>query len=179
MIICPDCGNEVPQNKFCKNCGAYIANIEKPHVKAIESDEVEEIAGENVPAVVEREIVPSQKFNYCYNCGFELTGDFNFCPNCGNSLKTIVKSSNVSADSEKNMLLAIILSVLLPGLGQIYLGLDNKGAKFLIAYVVSAILILILIGFLLCAIIWIWALVDTIQSTNTLNRGEEVTDKLF
>ena len=50
---------------------------------------------------------------------------------------------------------------------------------FLIAYVISAILILLLIGFLLVVVIWIWALVDIIQSTNALNRGEVVEDKLF
>lgn len=77
------------------------------------------------------------------------------------------------------MLIAVILSVFLPGLGQIYLGLDNKGALLLIAYVVSAILILLLIGFILVIVIWIWALVDTIISMNALNRGEEVEDKLF
>ena len=68
---------------------------------------------------------------------------------------------------------------MLPGLGQIYLGLDNKGAVFLIGYVISAILILLIIGFLLVIIIWIWALIDTIISANALNRGEEVSDKLF
>ena len=92
----------------------------------------------------------------------------------GNVVKASVSSSN-----DKNILIAIILSVFLPGLGQIYLGLDHKGAIFLIAYVVSAILILLLIGFLLCAVIWIWALIDTIISTNALNRGENVEDKLF
>ena len=107
----------------------------------------------------------------------------------------------VSHSTEKNVLLAVILSVFLPGLGQIYLGLDlsegsvlhnsetilgqiylgldQKGSIFLIAYVVSAILILILIGFLLCFVIWIWALIDTIISANVLNRGDEIQDKLF
>ena len=77
------------------------------------------------------------------------------------------------------MLLAVILSIFLPGLGQIYLGLDNKGAILLVAYVVSAILILLIIGFILVIIIWIWALVDTIRSASALNRGEVVEDKLF
>ena len=77
------------------------------------------------------------------------------------------------------MLIAVILSVFLPGLGQIYLGLDNKGALLLIAYVISAILTLLLIGFILVTVIWIWALVDTIISMNALNRGEEVKDKLL
>ena len=30
MVICPDCGREVPKDKFCKNCGAYLENIEEP-----------------------------------------------------------------------------------------------------------------------------------------------------
>jgi len=32
---------------------------------------------------------------------------------------------------------------------------------------------------LLTTVIWIWALVDVIQSTNALNRGEGVEDKLL
>ena len=85
----------------------------------------------------------------------------------------------VKSSGDKNIIIAIILSVFLPGLGQLYLGLNRKGAIFLMAYVVSAILILILIGFLLCFIIWIWALVDVIISANALNRGDEVEDKLL
>ena len=195
MVICPDCGKEVPKAKFCKNCGAYIENIEEPvQIEAspiIEEmvnsenkipidiidespNEVEEIVIQNPPKVKEN-------VKYCSNCGYELGGDFNFCPNCGYDLKPkdTSKTKSLSVNQNKNILLAVILSVLLPGLGQIYLGLDHKGAIFLIAYVISAILILLIIGFLLCFVIWIWALIDTIQSTNALNRGDVVKDKLF
>ena len=99
--------------------------------------------------------------------------------NCGCNLKAPVKSKNVSLDKEKNTLLAVVLSVLLPGLGHMYLGLDNAGAILLIAYIVSLILILFVIGLALALIVWVWALVDTINSANALNRGEEVEDKLF
>ena len=77
------------------------------------------------------------------------------------------------------MVISVILSIIFPGLGHFYLGLNRKGAIFLLAYVVSAILILLLVGFLLCTVIWIWALVDVIKSTNALNRGEYVEDKLL
>ena len=178
MVICPDCGKEVPKNKFCKNCGAYIQNIEEVNVieEQVESEIPENHEETSMPVSVK-----SDKVNFCHNCGSKITGNFKFCPQCGQDLNAKVSKSTraVTSSNEKNILVAVILSVVLPGLGQMYLGLDNKGAIFLVAYVISAILILLLIGFLLCAIIWIWALIDTIISTNSLNRGEEVTDKLF
>ena len=180
MVICQDCGKEVPKDKFCKNCGAYLGDIEEmpviEEVPAIEETEASEVSEEtSVPGPVE-----SANVNFCHNCGSKITGNFKFCPNCGQDLNDkVLESPKTVASSEKNIILAIILSVILPGLGQIYLGLDRKGAIFLIAYVVSAILILFLIGFLLCTVIWIWALIDTIISTNSINKGEEVVDKLF
>ena len=68
MVICPDCGKEVPKSKFCKNCGAYIENIEEP--VQIESDltvpviedssvEVEENPVQNPPEVI-------KNVKYCF-----------------------------------------------------------------------------------------------------------------
>lgn len=182
MVVCPDCRKDVPKAKFCKNCGAYIEKIEEPK-PIVEEIPVSSEAENTLPVKThETSPVPVQEsFKFCFNCGHKLVGDFKFCPECGQDLNSnVIKSSNeVSLKGRKNILLAIILSAFLPGLGQIYLGLDHKGAIFLIAYIISAILILLIIGFLLCIIIWIWALVDTITSTNALNRGEEVVDKLF
>ena len=264
MVICPDCGKDVPESKFCKNCGAYIKDVKSPaepndkfgfcsncgheldgeysfcpecgadisskdevnatdvteteespieeevdekeeeveespiedvvssqsgdaedvdSVEEIEdevsSESVEQDETESLPATVQS----SDNVSFCFNCGYKLVGDYKFCPECGQDLSGKAMGSNTqtanSPSSEKSTLLAVILSLFLPGLGQIYLGLDHKGAIFLIAYVISAILILILIGFLLCLVIWIWALVDTIISANAINRGEEVQDKLL
>lgn len=164
MIICPDCGKEASNEKFCKNCGAYLENIRNNQSQA--DNLIEDYSESN--------------FKFCYNCGYKLYGNFKFCPECGQDLSSnIIKTNTQLPLKEKNTILAVILSVLLPGLGQIYLGLDNKGAIFLIAFIISAILILLIIGFILVVIIWIWALIDTIISVNSLNRGEEVIDKLF
>lgn len=172
MVICPDCGREVPEAKFCKNCGAYL-----PKIEAVEQAS-KTVEAESTPVLVNGEDT-NYKVNYCTNCGFKLPDDYKFCPNCGYNLKSQVKTNTVALKNEKSMLLAIILSIFLPGLGQIYLGLDNKGSLLLVAYVISAILILIFIGIILVMIIWILALIDTIISFNALNRGEEVEDKLF
>ena len=142
MIICPDCGKKVPKAKFCKNCGAYTANI-------------------------------GDSPNFCPDCGADIEGDSTFCPICGYNLN----SDNLSKN--KSVLLTIILSVFILGLAQIYLGLNTKGVIFLIAYIVSVILILFTIGIVLCVIVWIWALIDAVSSVNALNRGDEVKDKLF
>lgn len=254
MVVCPDCGKDVPESKFCKNCGAYIKDVrsvaesedlafctncggevekgnkfcpecgisisddegtepvvesevldDSSDVEVNDSGPVQEADDEvslesdnlkssNVPVPVKPSDIEissqpndlvndsdaPRKIKFCFNCGNKLIGDFKFCPECGQDLSDDATKSQVATSSgEKNILLAIILSVLLPGLGQIYLGLDHKGAIFLIAYVISAILILILIGFLLCFVIWIWALIDTIVSTNAMNRGDEVQDKIL
>ena len=157
MVICPDCGRDVPEAKFCKNCGAYISNLKE------------------LP--LEEEYLPAEgeKVKYCIGCGKALNADFKFCPYCGQNQVSQIKSE----PSDKSTGIAVILSILLPGMGQIYLGLDNKGAVFLIAYVVSAILMLLFIGIFLCALIWIWALADTVKSSRALNEGKEVKDKIF
>jgi TM2 domain-containing membrane protein YozV len=218
MVVCPECGKDVPEAKFCKNCGAYIADVnviesqadapveveeddsipvtiksDEDSVEGEVSDEVEE--DDSVPVAIKSDVedgaqeevlaedIPvsndsTREVKYCFNCGHEIGGNLKFCPQCGQDLSGKVANRNASPN-QKSTLLAVILSVLLPGLGQIYLGLDHKGAIFLIAYIISAILILLLIGFILCPVLWIWALVDTIMSANAINKGEEVNDKLL
>ncbi|MEE1129756.1 MAG: zinc ribbon domain-containing protein [Methanobrevibacter sp.] len=184
MVICPDCGKDVKDAKFCSNCGALLTKSEAepiPDVEEIDStldESSESIEQETIDVVP----VESKKFKFCTNCGYELNGEFKFCPECGFDLSKKVNTAKTTVpvvQSEKNIVLAILLSVIFPGLGQFYLGLNHKGVLFLIAYIISAVLILLLIGFLLVLVVWIWALVDTIQSTNALNDGEYVEDKLF
>ena len=116
-------------------------------------------------------IEEAHKDNECEKCGFEILPEAKFCPNCGNA---IVKKTN-----SKNMLVTVILSFFIPGFGQIYLGLTKKGLIFLISYIISAILIVIYIGFVLVFIIWLWSLMDSIQSCTKINNGEVVEDKLL
>ena len=195
MVICPDCGKEVPAAKFCKNCGASLSNVnEETQVVNVEETSIETKVSDS-PVVIETtahevneddiEVEADRKSGYCFNCGHELNGDFKFCPNCGCDLENKTRinrrssSDVVTSSEEKNILISIILSIFIPGLGHFYLGLSRKGAIFLFAYVISAVLILLLIGLLLVLVVWIWALVDVIQSTNAINRGESVEDKLF
>ncbi len=239
MVICPDCGKEVIDAKFCSNCGSPLPKAEEVAAEEevvdvpVVDDVAEGVAAEeevvDVPVVddvaeedvieeetpVEEDVVeePAEdvKVNvknskFCTNCGTEVNVDTAFCPKCGfrfnqeeqsqtkfcqscgekiNINAEIcphcgVRVANISSSSdEKNVLLSAILSILFPGLGHLYLGLDKKGISFILAYIVSAILILLLIGVVLAIIVWIWALIDSIKSTEAINRGEFVEDKLF
>ena len=91
MVICPDCGKEVTDAKFCSNCGATL----KPHVEetadAVEDNApAEDVIEENIDIGVmeehqndeiEANIVKKSKF--CSNCGREVDVDIAFCPQCG------------------------------------------------------------------------------------------------
>ena len=183
MVICPDCGMEVPDAKFCKNCGAKLP--EKTEIVEVEETNPTVVEVPIEAETVDKEEIPVNDDNvkFCRNCGYKMNENVKFCPNCGYDIENKVNkpqnNRSVQVYEEKSMVLSVILSVIFPGLGHFYLGLNRKGAIFLLGYVVSAILILLIIGFILCTVLWIWALVDVVQSTNALNRGEYVEDKLL
>ena len=116
-------------------------------------------------------------------CGFMCSPPLDMTPNCGFNFEKKSKPQNYQqntvGENEKNIVVSIILSLIFPGLAQAYLNLPKKAITFIIAYVISAFLILILVGFILCVIVWVWALVDAIQSNNAINEGKDVEDKLF
>jgi uncharacterized membrane protein YvbJ len=230
MVTCPDCGKEVPNAKFCRNCGAKLPEIEE--VEVVENDAVVDTTEEvidvgveeektaddsaKVIEVVEEETVEepaeevevntsSKQTKFCSNCGNEVSVETAFCPKCGYRLiqeeepqtkfcqscgKKIninaeicphcgVRVANIRSSEEKSVVLSAILSFLFPGLGHLYIGLTKKGISFIIAYIVSAILIMLLIGIILVIVVWLWALIDSIKSTEAINRGDYVEDKLF
>ena len=103
MKSCKNCGLEIEDDdKFCKNCGSEIID-----------DNSEE----------------SNQTKFCANCGFEMDKANKFCPSCGKPTTPNATNnrSNVVVKTEKSPILAAILSFLIVGVGQIYLGLTKKG----------------------------------------------------
>jgi len=70
----------------------------------------------------------------------------------------------------KNPGLAAVLSFFWMGLGQIYNGQVAKGIFFIICYVISWILMLVVIGFITTPILFIWGIVDAYRSAEKINR---------
>lgn len=112
------------------------------------------------------------KFMFCKECGAEVDDDVKFCPECGKSLsdsvkdeKPIVEKNN--ADKPKSMGIALIISIILSGLGVAYAGNTKKGV---------IIFILSIIGFLISSgigiVIWIYGLYATYIEVNHTDNAE-------
>lgn len=147
MAICPVCGKEVGNEKFCSNCGS-----------AIENDDASSY--------------DSQNSKFFSNCGSQIDFKAEICPKCG------VRQS-LSISSEKNVWIAVLLSLLIVGLGHFYLGLPKKGALFLIMTIISWVLIAAVIGIVLYPLVIIYGIYDVYRSAIALSEGKQVEDTLF
>jgi TM2 domain-containing membrane protein YozV len=76
---------------------------------------------------------------------------------------------NVALNS-KSAGLAILLSLLWTGAGQWYVGRIGRGFAFFAAAVISGLLMLVVVGFVLLPIVWIWAAIDANKCAQTHNQ---------
>ena len=157
MVACKNCGCELQEGaKFCKECGAEVV--------------VEEVSGES---------------QFCSSCGYKMPKNLKFCPECGSPTSnaphtnnTVNNTGNSVVNTNKDPVLAAILSFLIIGLGQIYLGLTKKGIILFIAAMISGALIFLLIGFLLWPLVWVYAIYDAYKSAQKMQSGMAVEDTI-
>jgi TM2 domain-containing membrane protein YozV len=123
-----------------------------------------------------KESMPETKF--CNYCGERIASRAEICPKCGVRQDSTTKISYVgqlsSADTgAKNPLLAAILSLLIPGLGQIYNGEWVKGLIFFSISVGVAIVSILTGGILCCAgwVIPVFAAYDAYKIAQRINTG--------
>ena len=157
MVICKSCGSEVSDGaKFCRNCGSEI--------------------------IVEQETEEISETKFCANCGFEMPKSTKFCPECGTSTDGVPPAVNNTtsavANSDKSPGLAALLSFLIIGLGQIYIGLTKKGILLFIAAIISGVLMLIVIGWITWLIVWVYAIYDAYNSAEKMRNGIAVEDTI-
>lgn len=188
MKTCPQCGCEVIDDaKFCKNCGSEISQdtINNDNSQNTCPNCGQKVAKgakfcESCGSKIIQEQENNNKTKFCSNCGTELKGDVKYCPTCGLSpneqpnygqTRSLVKS-------EKNPLLAAILSFLLPGLGQAYLGLMKKGIILFVLAMIGGFLMSIAIGYIIYLVAWGYAMYDGYNSAEKLNNDIEVEDRI-
>ena len=112
---------------------------------------------------------------FCNRCGNALAPASQFCSKCG-AAQQVTGGAGASptvlvVKTEKSPALAVLLSFLLPGLGQIYNDEAQKGVYFIIAVVVSSLAIIIVIGLLTTPVIWIWSMVDAYKVADRKNKA--------
>ena len=149
--VCPECGSEVSeQMKFCRNCGYELNGQGNTGTK------------------------------FCAKCGHEIDAGLKFCPECGTPTSGVSQPSHtqVVVKYEKSAGLAAVLSFLLVGLGQVYLGLTKKGIILFILAVISVFLWVIIVGFILGLLVWGYSIYDAYNSAEKINRGVVVEDTL-
>lgn len=97
---------------------------------------------------------------FCINCGEKIDSRAEICPHCGVRIKR---------SWEKNSGIAAILSFFVPGLGQIYNGEIGKGLILIASIFISMILMIILVGFLMYLVIWVYSIYDAYNTAERIN----------
>lgn len=118
---------------------------------------------------------------FCRGCGRQINPSTVICPSCG------VATGEPSPMSQHDMQLAhqrrtamvtmqqkstgvaVLLSLLIPGLGQFYAGAPGKGIMFIAFSFVNFLLMFVFIGFLLQPINWIASMVDANSEATKFN----------
>ena len=72
-----------------------------------------------------------EKTKYCPYCGVQIDRKYTVCPNCGKPQPSIDGVVLQHAAQRKNPLIAGLLSLLITGAGQIYLGKIGRGLIYL------------------------------------------------
>jgi len=110
---------------------------------------------------------------FCPKCGKEVSEEFNVCPNCGNTLKA-TPTHRVTVGT-KNAGLAAVLSLIIPGLGQVYSGRLGRGLIFFFLGIPCTDFIAILFFWLILPLFlplafWIWNVFDANNLCKEYNR---------
>ncbi len=103
---------------------------------------------------------------FCSKCGKEVHDDEVYCPFCGDNLRSSTNTTTQQgptfyAVSERNEGIALILSLLIPGVGQMYVGKIGRG----IAFILSGLFIF---GLMICCYVLMGI---SSNNTNTLTAG--------
>jgi len=109
---------------------------------------------------------------FCPECGKSIENETSkFCDSCGANLDSsnvvVNKESSQEIQEEKSSFIAILCSLFIPGLGQVYNGETEKGVIIFLATLIGAF-IFIIPGI----IVWIYGMYDAYTTAKKMNNKE-------
>ncbi|MDQ0352208.1 TM2 domain-containing membrane protein YozV [Alkalibacillus filiformis] len=120
----------------------------------------------------------------CHKCGNQLFVNDQYCSQCGERVKSNVSSlestvihdeSQPQTSKGKSPILALILSALVVGLGQLYAGQGLKGIVLFGVWILATIATAGMATF----VIWIINLIDAYRIAKKVNQGKHVDEWEF
>jgi TM2 domain-containing membrane protein YozV len=143
-------------------------------LKAEEKDE--QIAG--YPEKESGKPVFKEGAKYCSNCGALIDEKAEICPKCGVRVSEPPRIPIIQ--EKKNVALAVVLSFLIPGLGQIYCGKVARGVGIFVLFMLIFSMFVFAsvlnpnsqdaaFPFLLWLLVYIWNLYDTYKLAGKIN----------
>ena len=120
----------------------------------------------------------------CADCMMEVDGRL-VCKSCVQQMASQAASGANGAAKRKEPILALLLTFLVTGLGQIYNGQVKKGIIILVGQIIMGMIVVFLMFFLIgCCIapfltlLWLYWMYDAYVTAERINRGEVVKDWL-
>ncbi len=125
--------------------------------------------------------------SFCENCGAPISDDATYCEGCGEKTgnpgpaepspspsvpaRPVQKAKDTPVPQVKNPFIALILSLLITGIGQIYNGQLKKGLLLLVG-----VIILWVVFWPIAIIVWLFGMYDAYTTALKINKGEAVPD---
>lgn len=163
--------NKIDKERFQESCNILNKYILDAYKEDIITEKEADTFLERLTTLMTGErktekYVSGREMKFCQHCGARIYVEAEICPNCGVRVKTIPVYTE-----KKSSGIAAVLSFLFTGLGQIYNGQIGKGIAFMIIGFILAGTILILIGFILYPLFWIYTIYDAYSTAEKINAG--------
>jgi|AntDeeMinimDraft_5_1070356.scaffolds.fasta_scaffold05115_3 TM2 domain-containing membrane protein YozV len=104
---------------------------------------------------------------YCWGCGVPIKSAAEICPKCG-----VRQRPPPSTGQTKSPGIAALASAVWTGAGQIYNGEIGKGIVLMVLMFVSALSMIVVIGFLTTPLIWGYSIYDAYRTAERTNQQQ-------
>lgn len=110
----------------------------------------------------------SSPFKFCPHCGAEIDASAETCPKCG---AKVGAAPPPPTTKRRSVGIAVIGSVIFPGIGQAYNGETTKAVTFVIIGLVCLFSIVLLVGFVVYPLFWAYNVYDAYKTSKRIDAG--------